>query len=230
MAWEVFFFSASVSSNLIKEPKLLCDPNHSYLISYVPNVSERLAIQSKPQMKDTFFHGQTRKKVKFHVSKKNPCEAAVTVLVSNQTFSKVFREWFLPVSQAHKNQSTDLPEQNERFCSTFPLFAINNAMKCITFIRCYLLSILLNERAIETVVIMKPNLFFPSKFGTLHFLDNLFFFEGSTNLEFFLISFKKSETISIFCTNCLITEMKQTTQDFALTKPFTPDYKTCGVP
>ena len=86
--------------------------------------------------------------------------------------------------QMNKNQLIDLEEDFGIFCNTSPNFGINSARSDINFIKSYSLPILVKERSVETIVIKKANQFVSFKFGNVHFLENLNFFKGATNLVF----------------------------------------------
>ena len=56
-----------------------------------------------------------------------------------------------------KNQLIELQEHLERYCNVIPVFGFNSAKYDINLIKSYLLTIVINERNVETIVIKKAN-------------------------------------------------------------------------
>ena len=96
--------------------------------------------------------------------------------------------------QMQKNQLIDLQDYLERCCNVLPVFGFNSSKYDINLIKRYLLSLLVNERALEPTVIKKANHFVAFKFGDVQMLDILNFLGGATGLDFFLKAYKTSET------------------------------------
>ena len=92
-----------------------------------------------------------------------------------------------------KNQLIDLKETLESYCNVLPVFGFNSAKYDLNLINPYLLPILVNERDIEPTVIKKANQFVSFKFGAIQLLDIMNFLGGATNLDSFLMAYKKSE-------------------------------------
>ena len=181
--------SVSISSNLIPEPIFLRNANHHHLISSFITALERLATQSKTQMKLNFIEVETAIKIKLCAmleqlnQRRNRAE-----MVSNFVDDCVVEEeedlstQFL---QMQKNQLIDLQEHFERYCNILPVFRFNSAKYDINLIKSYLLPILVDERGIEPTVIKKANQFVSSKFGDNQLLDIMNFLGGATSLDSF---------------------------------------------
>ena len=75
------------------------------------------------------------------------------------------KELSIQFLKMQKNQLIDLQEHFERYCNTLPVFGFNGAKYDISLIKSYLLSILVNERQIEPIVIKKANQLVSFKFG-----------------------------------------------------------------
>ena len=73
--------------------------------------------------------------------------------------------------QIYKNQLIDLQEHFERYCNALPVFGWNNARYDMNLIMGYLLSNLVSERDIESIVIKKSKRFVSFKFGNDELLD-----------------------------------------------------------
>ena len=97
-----------------------------------------------------------------------------------------------------KNHTIDLQEHFERYCNVLPVFCFNCAKYDIILIKSYLLSILVNERDIEPIVIKKANQFVSFKFGDIQLLDIMNFLSGATSLDFFHEAHKTKETKGFF--------------------------------
>ena len=89
-----------------------------------------------------------------------------------------------------KNQLIGLQEHLERYCNVLPVCGFNSAKFDFNLIKSYLLTILINGRDIETVVIKKANQYISSKFGDIQLLDIMNFLCGATSLDSFLKAYK----------------------------------------
>ena len=100
--------------------------------------------------------------------------------------------------QIRKNQLIDLQESLERYCKDLPVFGFNRAKFHLFLIKSYLLTILVNERDIESNAIKKANQFIWFNFGDIQLLDIMNILGGATNLDSLLKAFKTSETEGFF--------------------------------
>ena len=97
-----------------------------------------------------------------------------------------------------KNQLIELQEHLERYCNALPVFGFISAKYDFNLIKSYLLSILLNERDIEPIVIKETNQLISFKIGDFQLLDIMNALGGATNLDSFLKAYKASETKKFF--------------------------------
>ena len=147
--------SASISSNLVKEPIFLCnsDPHH-FFTSFI-GALENLALRSTAKTKNLFFDIKTTIKIKLSgilgklTQRHNRREQADLDDCDDETCSST---QFL---QIQKKQLIDLQEHLERYCDVLFVFGFNSAKYDLNLIKSYLLPILVNERNIEHTVIKK---------------------------------------------------------------------------
>ena len=122
--------------------------------------------------------------------------------------------------QIQKIELIDIQESPERYCNVLSVFGFSSAKYDLNLFKCYLLSILFNERDIEPTVIKKANNFMSFEFYDIQLLDILNFLGGVTSLDSLLKAYKTSETKGFFPTNDLITLAKYRLQNFPLMKLF----------
>ena len=145
----------SISSNLLKEPIFLCNPNPHHLVTSFIGFLEISAVQSTAIMKNLFFDIETTINIKLGsileklTQRHNRREQAHLDDCDNETCTST---QFL---QIQKKQLFDLQEHLERYCNVLPSFGFNSAKYDLNLIKSYLLPILVNERNIEPTVIKK---------------------------------------------------------------------------
>ena len=196
--------SVSVSSNLIPEPIFLCNSHSRILVSSFISTLERLATQSKAQLKLKFIEVETAIKIKLssileQLNQRHSQTKRVIVFEDDEYFKNTADEKELSTQflQMQKNRLIDLKEHFERYCNTLPLFGFNGAKYDINLIKLYLLPILVNERQIEPTVIKKANQFVSFKFGDVQLLDIMNFLGGATSLDSYK-AYKTEETKGFF--------------------------------
>ena len=192
--------SVSVSSNLSAKPIFLCNANPHHLISSFINALERLANQSKAQMKLNFIEAETAIKIKLcaKLEQLNRRRNGMSNFVDNCIVEQEEEDLFTQFLQMQKNKKIDFQEHFERYCNVLPVFGFNRAKYDNNLIKSYLLPILVNERDIEPRVIKKANQFVSFKFGDIQLLDIMNFLGGATSLDSFLKAYKTNETKSFF--------------------------------
>ena len=100
--------------------------------------------------------------------------------------------------QMQKSQLMEVQEHLERYCNVLSVFGFNSAKYEINLIKSYSLTILINERNMESAVIKKANQFVSFIFGDVQLLDFMNFRGGTTSLDWFLKAYKTSETKGFF--------------------------------
>ena len=192
--------SVSISSNLIPEPSFLCNANPHHLILSFVTALERLATQSKAQMKMNFIEVETAIKTKLCavLEQLNQRRNRVSIFVDDCIVEKEKKYLSTQFLQMQKNQLFDLQEHFERYCNVLPAFGFNSAKYDIILITSYLLPILVNEQDIEPTVIKKANQFVSFKFGDIQLLDIMNFLGGATSLDSFLKAYKTKESKGFF--------------------------------
>ena len=119
--------SVSVSSNLLKEPIILCNSDHHHLVTSFIGARENLALQSKAIMKNFFFDIETTIKFKLGsileklIQCHNRRKQADLDDCDNETCTST---QFL---QTQMKQLIDLQENLERYCNVLPVFGFNSA-------------------------------------------------------------------------------------------------------
>ena len=195
--------SISISSNLIPEPIFLCIANPYHLISAFITALEKLATQSKTQMKLNFIEVEPAIKIKLCAvleplkQRRNRAER-VSNFVDDCVVEEAEKDLTTQFLQIQRNQLIDTHEQFERYCNVLPVMGLNSAKYDINLIESVLLPILVNERDIEPTVMKKANQFVSFKFGDIHLLDIMNFLGGATSLDFFLKAYKTKETKGFF--------------------------------
>ena len=153
--------SVSISSNLVKQPIVLCSTDPHYLVATFIAALENVAPHCKVQMKTLFLDIETAVKIRMDkiletLSQRNNRRRQVieTEFVCFQEDGDIScaSTQFL---QLQKNQLIDLQEQMERYCNVLTVFGFNSEKNDINLIRSYLLPILINGGDIEPVVIKK---------------------------------------------------------------------------
>ena len=178
-----------ISLNLIPEPIFLCNANPHHIISSFFTALERLATQSKAQMKLDFFEVETAIKIKLCAvleqlnQTRNRAESVSNFACIEEEEEKDLSMQFL---QMQKNRLIDLQEHFERYSNVLPIFGFNSAKYDFSMIKLYLLPILVNERGIQPTVIKKANQFVSFKFGDIQLLDIMNFLGSATSLDSFL--------------------------------------------
>ena len=195
--------SVSISSNLMPEPIFLCNANPYHLISSFITALERLATQSKAQMKLNFIEVETAIKIKLcaileQLNQRRNRAERVSNFVDDCIVEQEEKDLSTQFLLMQKNQLIDLQEHFERYCNVLPNFGFNIAKNDINLIKSYLLPILVNERDFETTVIKKGNQFVSFKFGDIQLLDIMNFLGGATSLDSFLKAYKTKETKGFF--------------------------------
>ena len=100
--------------------------------------------------------------------------------------------------QMQKKQLIQLQEHFERYCNVLPVFGFNSGRYDINLIKKHLLSILVEDKDIEPIVIKKANQYVSFKFGDVQLLDILNFLGGATNIDSFFKAYKTEETKGFF--------------------------------
>ena len=196
--------SVSISSNLIVEPKFLCNSNAPDLVESFIDAVESLATQSKAQMKLKFLEIETAIKVKLTRTleslKERRCRNQRVFEFEDHCFEddNEEKDASTQLLQMQKNQLIELQEHLERYCNVLPVFRFNSAKYDINLIKSYLLPILISERNMEPTVIKKANQFVSFKFGVVQLLDIVNCLGGATSLDSFLKAYKTAETKGFF--------------------------------
>ena len=189
--------SVSISSNLGKEPIVLCNSDPHHLVTSFIGALKNLALLKIAILKNLFFDIKTTINIKLGsileklTQSHSRREQAVLVDCDNETCTST---QFL---QIQKKQLIDLQEHLERYCNVLPIFGFNSAKYDLNLIKSYSLPILVNERNIEPTVIRKSNQFILFKFGDIQLLDIMKFLGGATSLDS-LKAYKTSETKRFF--------------------------------
>ena len=179
--------TVSISSNLVEEPIFLCNSNlHHLVVSFIGTL-ENLVSQSKPKMESLFTDIETTIKVKLgNILEKltqhhNRREHARFDMSQHDFDNEICASTqFL---QIRKNQLIDLQESLERYCKILPVFGFNSAKYDLNLVKSFLLSIFVNERDIEPMVIKEANQFISFEFEDFQLLDILNFLGGATSLD-----------------------------------------------
>ena len=151
----------------MEEQIFLCNSDPHHLVASFVGAVENLASQSKAKMKNLFLDIETTIKNKLDsiLEKLTQChnrrEQADLDDCDNEICASTD---FL---QIEENLLFDLQESLERYCNVLPVFGFNSAKYDFNLIKYYLLTILVNERDIEPIVIKKANQFIPFKFGDI---------------------------------------------------------------
>ena len=77
-------------------------------------------------------------------------------------------------------------KESLRYCNVLPVFCFNSAIYENVFLKSNLLPLLVNEGAIEPIMLKKANQFVSFRFEDLQLLDILGFLGGATNFDSFL--------------------------------------------
>ena len=96
-----------------------------------------------------------------------------------------------------KNQTFDLQDPLENYCTVFALFGSNRALR-YSFNKVMFAVLLVKEWRNEPIVIKEANQFVSLKFGDVQLLDLLKFLGGDTSFHSFLKVFKNPETEAYF--------------------------------
>ena len=102
---------------------------------------------------------------------------------------------FLRIQQ---KQLLDLQRHFKNYVDTLPVFGFNSGKYHLNLIKAYIISHLLNDRAIQPTVIKKANQFISFNFGDIQFLDIFNFLGGATSLDSFLKAYQSEETKGYF--------------------------------
>ena len=150
----------STSSNWIPEPIFLCNANPHYLISSFITALQRLATQSKAQMKLNFIEVGTAVKIKLcakleQLNQRRNWAERVSNFVDDCIVKEEEKDLSTQFLQVQRNQLNDLQEYFERYCIVLPVFGFNSAKYDNNLIKSYLLRILVNEQDIKPTVIKK---------------------------------------------------------------------------
>ena len=202
--------SVSISSNLITELIFLCNVNPHHLISSFITALDRLATQSKAQMKLTFIEVEAAIKTKLCavLEQLNQRRNRVSNFVDDCIVEEEEKDLSTQFLQLQKNQLIELQEHFERYCNVLPALGFNSTKYDINLNKSYLLPILINERDFEPTVIRKANQFVSFKFGDIQLLDIMNFLGGATSLDSSLKVYKTKEKMVSFPTNGLIVQRK----------------------
>ena len=196
--------SVSISSNLIAEPIFLCNSNPRDLVEWFIDAVERLATQSKAQMKlknleiETAIKGELIRTLESLNERR--CRNQQVFEFEDHCFEDDNQEKDASTQflQMQKNQLIDLQEHLERYCNVLPVFGFNSAKYDINLIKSYSFPILIKERNMEPTVIKKANQFVSFKFGDVQLPDIMNFLGGATSLDSFLKAYKTAETKGFF--------------------------------
>ena len=196
--------SVSISSNLLQDPIFICNSNPRDLVSSFVDALENLAAQSKAQMQMSFLEVETAIKSKLsHLmellnERRSRREGTFTFedeCCEAESEGKDVSTQFLHMQ---KKQLFQLQEHFERYCNVLPVFGFNSGRYDINLVKKYLLSILVEDKDIEPIVIKKANQHVSFKFVDVQLLDTLNFLGGATNLDSFLKAYKTEETKGFF--------------------------------
>ena len=103
-----------------------------------------------------------------------------------------------PFLQTQKNQYFDLQDHLERYCNDLLVCDFNSATCDKTLMKSYLQALLVNEREIKPIEIMKTNQFVSFKFGDVQLLDILNCLGGTASFVSFSKTYETLETKGIF--------------------------------
>ena len=151
--------SNSISSNLLAEPKFLCNSNPSNLVESFIDAVEGLATQSKAQMQMKFLEKETAIKGKLtrtlEYLNKCRCRNQRVFEFKDHYFEDDNEEKDASTQflQMQKNQLIELQEHLERYCNVLPVFGFNSTKYDINLIKSYSIPMPINERNMETTVI-----------------------------------------------------------------------------
>ena len=196
--------SVSISSNLIAKPIFLSNSNPRDLVESFIDALEGLATQSKAQMKLKFLEKETAIKSKLTRTlesfNERRCRNHCVFQLEDHCFENDNEEKDVSTQflQLQKNQLIELQEHLERYCNVLPVLGFKSAKYDINLIKSYLLSILINEKNMEPIVIKKANQFVSFKFGDVQLLDVMNLLGGATSIDSFLNAYKTAETRGFF--------------------------------
>ena len=188
--------SVSISSNLLDEPVFLCenDPNR-LIISFVAQL-ETLAAKNKTDLKPKFLAVEAEIRTRLSdVSSRLQINSETQPNISSETDYSNATKKFLRIQQ---KQLLDFQRHFNNYVDTLPVFGFNSGKYDLNLIKAYIISHLLNDRAIQPTVIKKANQFISFKFGDIQFLDILNFLAGATSLDSFLKAYQSEETKGFF--------------------------------
>ena len=126
--------SVSISSNLIPEPIFLCNATLHHLISSFLTALERLATQSKAQMKFNLFDVETAIKIKLcaileQLNQRRNRAERVSSFVNDYVVEDLSTQFL----QMQKNQLIDPQEHFERYCNVLSVFGFNIQQRKIRY-------------------------------------------------------------------------------------------------
>ena len=151
--------SVWISSNRIAKPIFLCNSNPRNLVESFIDVVEILATQNKAHMKLKLWEVETAIRSKLTRTLESPnerrCRNQRVFEFEDHCFEddNEEKDASTQFSQMQKNQLIELQEHLERYCNVLPVFGFNSAKYDINLIKSYLLTILINERNMEPIVI-----------------------------------------------------------------------------
>ena len=194
--------SASISTNLIKQPSFLCNSNPAALVESFVDALDGLATQSKTQIEVKFLEIETSVKTKpnqiFFTLNQRRCRKEPVLEFEDACTEEQEQDVSTQFLQTQKNQFVDLEDHSERYCNVLPVFGFNITEYDIISKKSFLLLLLDNKRGIEPIVIKKANQFVSFKFGDVQLPDKLNFLGGAMSLVSVLKAFRTSKTRCYF--------------------------------
>ena len=142
--------SVSISSNLLKSPIFICDPQPIKVVTQFVDALENLANESRDQMQSQFADVTAAVKEKLEeLSDQIILEESALLKRSAQQFSSKFLN-------QRKRDFLNLQETLDNYISTFPVFGFNSARYDLNLIKSYSIPILIKEKGLQPRVIKKP--------------------------------------------------------------------------
>ena len=166
------------------------------MVESIIDAVERLATQSKAQMKLKFLEVETAIKIRLtrilESLNERRCRNQRVFEFEDHRFEDDNEEKDASTRfvQMQKKHLIELQEHLERYCNVLPVFGVNSAKYDNNLIKSYFLPILIKERNLIPIVIEKTKQFVSFIFGDNQLLDFLNFLGGATSLDSILKALK----------------------------------------
>ena len=145
--------SVSISSNFLKTPIFLCDPQPIKVVIQFVDALENLANESRDQMQSQFagITSAVCEKIEELSDQIILNELSSTKRSALELSSRKFLNH-------RKRDLLNLQETLDNYLSTFPVFGFNSAKYDLNLIKSHLIPILITEKGLQPRVIKKPSI------------------------------------------------------------------------